>query len=546
MRHRTLRFFAPLMISIGIAVLMTWPLATGMDRLARTSGDGLYSVWNVAWVAHALTTSPSRLFEANIFYPDRIALAYSEANVVAGVIGIPGWLITRNAYVAHNTVVLFAFATAVLGAWLLARRLTGDPVAAAAAAVMYGFCPYLFAHTAHIQLLLCGGIPICLLLLHRLVDTPNVARGLALGLGLVLQSLACAYYGVFAGVVTAYGTIFFAVSRGLWRSRNYWLAIGSAAVTALSLLLPWFSPYLFLQSRGFGRTLEEATRYSANVQSYLASPAHLHRWLLALLDGGTPWTEVLFPGVMALALGLAGFVLLLRRRKELSGGAEIAWFYASIAAAAIWISFGPDAGAYRVLSNIPVFSFLRAPARFGLLVPLALSVLAAFAISRLVDPLPSAARLLACSAIAAAALFELHVAPFRWEPALPPSPAYQTLAKMPRGPLAVFPFYSDRPAYPMHTRYMVYSTIHWQPLLNGYSDFIPARFRRESSVLNSFPSQDSFEVLRKWRVRYISLHWPRYGAGEEDVREKLEHYKPYLRVVAEDERVSVYEIKGFP
>jgi hypothetical protein len=53
-------------------------------------------------------------------------------------------------------------------------------------------------------------------------------------------------------------------------------------------------------------------------------------------------------------------------------------------------------------------------------------------------------------------------------------------------------------------------------------------------------------VLRKWRVRYISLHWPRSGAGEEDVREKLEHYKPYLRVVAEDERVSVYEIKGFP
>jgi hypothetical protein len=535
-----------LAIPMAVAAAMTWPLVIGLDRLGRTSGDGLYSVWNVAWVAHTLSTAPSRLFEANIFYPDRQTLAYSEANIVAGVLGIPAWLLTHNAYVAHNTVVLFAFASATFGAWLLARRLTGDPVASAAAAVTYGFCPYLFAHTAHIQLLLCGGIPICLLLLHRLADAPSVARGLALALALVVQALACAYYGVFAGLLVAYAALFLAVSRGLWKSRIYWVSLGAGAATTFALLLPWFSPYLMIRQWGFGRTLQEASEYSANVQSYLASPAHAHGWLLALIAGGPPWTEVLFPGLSALAFGAIGFAVLLRRRGAFTANREIAFLYASIALLAMWVSFGPAAGLYALLFKIPVFGFLRAPARIGILVPLALSVFAAFAFRQLLERLPARGRPVAGIALCLLILAELHVAPFPWEPALPESPAYRTLAAMPRAPLAAFPFYSDRPAFPMHTRYMVYSTVHWQPMLNGYSDFIPDRFRRESSLLGSFPSRESFNVLRRRRVRYISLHWPRFGERQQEIRRRLEIYKPYLRKLAEDERVSVYEIRGFP
>lgn len=73
-----------------LAVVMTWPLAAGLGRLGRTTTmDGLYGVWNVAWVAHALVTAPTTLFDANIFYPHRGTLAYSESNIVAGVVAIP-------------------------------------------------------------------------------------------------------------------------------------------------------------------------------------------------------------------------------------------------------------------------------------------------------------------------------------------------------------------------------------------------------------------------------------------------------------------------
>ena len=43
-----------------LAVAMTWPMAAKFDRSARLNfGDGEWSVWNVTWVAHALTTNPA-------------------------------------------------------------------------------------------------------------------------------------------------------------------------------------------------------------------------------------------------------------------------------------------------------------------------------------------------------------------------------------------------------------------------------------------------------------------------------------------------------
>ena len=106
----------------AMSVIMTWPLAAGFGRLGRTlPGDGQYSIWNIAWVARTLTEEPLSLFDANIFYPHRWALAFSEINLVGGIAGVPGWLLTQNPYVAHNSALIFAFITSALGAWLLAR-----------------------------------------------------------------------------------------------------------------------------------------------------------------------------------------------------------------------------------------------------------------------------------------------------------------------------------------------------------------------------------------------------------------------------------------
>ena len=538
--------------AVGLAIMMTWPLAAGMTALGRSTGggDGLFSVWNVAWVARTIVVDPVHLFDANIFYPHRATLAYSEANLGAGLLAVPAWWLTRNAYAAHNTAVLAAFASAFLGMWLLARRLTNDTLAATIAGFLFGFCPYLFSHTAHIQLLMCGGLPLSMLMLHRLADAPSVARGIALGVALAAQALACGYYGIFAGLMVGYAVLFFATSRTLWRDHAYWIAVASAAIVSLALVLPFFRPYLSIQhEQGFVRTLADSARYSANAQSYVASPTHAHYWMIEATAGWTRWIDVLFPGFLAIGLGVAGLVLSLRTHKAgaaRSRDRETALLYGSLGALAFWASFGPSAGLYSVLFRLPALSFLHAPSRFGLIVVLALAALGALGLSHLFARLPKRRRLIAAALIGVAAIAELNVLPFPWERAEPISATYAVLAKMPRAPMAEFPFYGDRPVFHLHTQYMLFSTAHWMPLVNGYSDYFPDDFRQAAPALASFPSRDTFVLLSRYRVRYIGIHWDMYVSRADEIRQRLEPFKPYLRPIASDSKMTLYEIVAYP
>ena len=407
--------------ALAVSVLMTWPLASGMGHLGRTqnSGDGRFAVWNVAWVAHALTTSPADLFDANIFYPHRRALAFSEANIGAGTLAVPIWAATHNPFAAHNSVVLMAFSASVIFTWLLVRRLTGDGGAAATASILFAFCPYVFAHTAHIQLLMVAGIPLSLLAFHRLVDAPSPQRGVALGLALAAQAMSCAYYGVSVGLTVGYATLFYAWSRRLWTTTRYWIAIAIAAASSLVIVVPFFLPFLAIQEEtGFARSLDDARQWSAYVRSYLASGSHAHAWLLPLIRD---WNAaVLFPGFLSIGLGLAGAAIALREPSvpaatlRLSRDRETAMLYGSIAILTFWASLGPRAGLYSLFyATIPIFSFLRAPERMGIVVMLCLAVLAAFAIRELCRRFPARRRAIAIIACAAAIL-ELNDLPFDW------------------------------------------------------------------------------------------------------------------------------------
>ena len=538
--------------ALALAVAMTWPLAAGFGTYGRTRGvdaDGMYAIWNVSWVAHALTTDPRQLFDANIFHPHRWALAFSELNIVGGVVAIPGWLLTHNALVAHNSALMFAFVTSVLGGWMLARRLSGSPAAALVTAVVFGFCPYFFSHTAHIQLLMAGGIPLSLLLMHRLADDPRPRRGVALGLMLAAQALACAYYGIFAGLMVGYAAIFLSVGRGLWRVRSYWAALALGAAISVLCVIPFFIPFLEIQAGGFRRTVEDSQRYSANLASYMASSAHAHHWLLQLSRQVGRWNEVLFPGLVATALGVAGMILAGWKPRPADPAEpmvrdrETVLLYGSLGVLTLWASFGPDAGLYLALHNaIPLFSFLRAPSRFGVILPLILGLFAALAVARL----PGRRQPAIAAIIAVVALLELNTTPFPWHRTPPFPRPYVMLARLPRAPIAEFPFYGGRIAYHLHTQYMFFSTAHWQPLVNGYSDHIPADFRKNAVVLDSFPSTDTFALLKQYGVQYVGIHWDMFGPREQEIRGRLEPFRPYLRELASDRMMTLYEVVGFP
>ena len=538
--------------AVLLACLMTYPLIVGFDHVGRVdNNDGRWSIWVVSWVAHALTTDPAQLFRANIFYPHQDALAYSEANIAAGVVGVPVWLLTKNPYATHNFVLLVSFVVSFAGAYYLCRYLTGSRQAAMVAGVLFAFCPFVFVRFAHIQLLLVGGLPFCMLAFHRLVDRTTVGRAVALGAILWLQGLACAYYGIFGGMAVGISSIVIAITRGRWREWRYWAAIGGAAVVSIALTAPFFLPYITLQREtGFARTLEGAQTYSANWAAWTASGAWAHRWAL-----DPSRSAVLFPGAVALVLGLAGAFVgwqlttaaaqrAATTETRLDRGVVLSYIITGLVS--FWITFGPKAGLYSVLyATVPVFSFLRAPGRTGIVVALCLTVLASIAIARLLERRRHAGWMAAGLMIVAVA--DLVQAPIGLREAPPTPSAYQELARLPVAPVAVFPYWANNLNYHGHAEYMLASTAHWQPLINGYSDHIPQDFRDNSLILRGFPTLESFAVLERLGARYVVFHLGRYaGPSHEEVLGKIEAFANYLRPIDKTGDVWLFEIVGWP
>ncbi len=548
-----------LLTATAFAVIFTYPLAFRIGSIGRVNtDDGRWSIWVVSWVAHALTTNPFRVFDANIFYPHRAALAFSEANILAGAVGAPVWVLSRNPYLTHNVVVLLGFIASFAGAYYLVRYFTRNRWASLTAGVLFAFCPFVFARTAHIQLLLVGGLPFCMLAFHRLVDRSTVGRAVTLGLLICVQSLACAYYGVFAILSIGLGAILFAFTRGLWRSRDYWIGIGLAAFVSIAFTFPFLLPYLQVQQEtGFARSLDDARQYSVEMASWLASAAWAHRWWLPALGD---FIEVLFPGFITLAAGVAGIVWALRAKAfPLDGGGvdhpdrprplprDVALLYMLIAIIAFWSSFGPDAGLYWLLYKaVPLFTFMRAPGRMGIMVTLSLIVLGAPVIAALISRARRPA--VAGALVVAAASAELAAIPLtQLRNAEPRHPVYDLLATVPYGPVVEFPYWYERSDFPRHAYYMLNSTAHWLPLINGYSDHIPQDFRKTVIPLSSFPSRESFGLLGRANTRYVVFHLNLYNARlRQRLMERLKTYSKYLRPLRREGDVWLFEIVDWP
>jgi hypothetical protein len=124
---------------------------------------------------------------------------------------------------------------------------------------------------------------------------------------------------------------------------------------------------------------------------------------------------------------------------------------------------------------------------------------------------------------------------------------YRVLAAAPRGPVAEFPFYHRPEDGFRHTLYMLGSTWHWQPMINGYSDFIPPDFSEGAVRLAGFPSPEGFAWLRERRARYVVFHLGLYDAqSRESLRQRIADNAAFLAPKYVEGTVLLYEIVAWP
>jgi hypothetical protein len=292
------------LLYVVVTIVMTWPLAAGLTRdVPGDFGDPLFVSWTLAWDATHLGRG---WWNANIFAPHPLSLAYSEHLLPQGLQALPIYAATKNPILCYNLLFLSTFVLSGLGMFLLGRELTGSATAGFVAGLAFAFAPYRIANIPHLQVLSSAWMPFVLFGLHRHFATGRVTPLAGAAAAWCVQNLSCGYYLLFFTPIVMLYIAWELTRGGRWRDTGALLRVAGAIAIVLIATVPFLLPYVELRRLGFSpRSLTETRRFSADVYAYLTADPNLRLW--GSIARAWPKSEgLLFPGLTIVVLAALG------------------------------------------------------------------------------------------------------------------------------------------------------------------------------------------------------------------------------------------------
>jgi hypothetical protein len=503
--RRRLGSAAALLIGFTLLVaVMTWPQVRHLYSVPDL-GDPLFSVWRIAWVSHQLPRDPLHLFDANIFYPERLTFTYSDSLIVPALMAAPMLWLGVHPVLAYNILFLSGFVLSGIAMFLLVRALTGRVDAAIVAGVIFTLYPYRYEHYSHLELQMTMWMPLALWGLHRTMSRGRIRDGLLTGAAFALQMLSSLYYGVFLSVyMVVLGTALW-LGRGL--PRRPLAALAAGAFAAGIVIAPVASQYVASKPMMGDRDLSTVRFYSAEGGDYLRS--HQRSWTYRNWSAGGRPERQLFPRFTPIILSAVALWPPL-------SVARIG--YAAALVVAVDGSLGLNGKTFPWLHRyVPPFRGLRVPARFSILAGMTLAILAGYGATRLFRFAPRART--ALSVVMLGSVIVEALPQIRLEPVWPqPPPIYAGLRGGSPFVLAEHPMPRDGNLSWFDTRYMYFSTWHWTKMVNGNSGFGPPSYDELLERESTFPSDAAIDYLKERGVDYVTIHGAFMASPERYVR----------------------------
>jgi hypothetical protein len=562
-KRQALAWTALTVLFTAVSLIYFWPLLRVWgDHIGPDLGDPLFVLWVLKWGVHQIRLGLPDVWDANIFYPTRGALAFSDHLLGPAAELVPFLKVFPNAIAGYNVLFVSSFIGSALAVcWMLRKTGLSWP-AAALAGWMYAFSSFRLSQMSHLQILIAQWIPLTLWFWDRLL-AERTAKNAALFLLFYLMNLSGGCYLAYMIHFCLLAILLSrapAVGRELFSLRSLRVLAPVAVITMLAALA-LFLPYLRVaRAEGLSRPSTEIEYYSARLASYLSPSAQnfyfgertnrlLHEALGDSADLFSRPENSLFAGFLPTLLFFVGAWAAWRERRQ---GPVDPWVRGLVLSGLLCfiLSF---AWAFVPLARVvPGLSGMRVPARFYAFVSLALVYLAArgvdFLRNRLSGPRARAALVVAFAAILGIELApgKFHVERVPREGELPQ--VYRWLRDEPSvKSLAELPLYGDS----RENNYLYASTLHWKPIANGYSGYMAPSYTDLFSNMRDLPGVVGFAKLRSMGISHIVVHvepplrikevrrWERrHGQGPEPQMEKV--------YSSEDDDIFVYRLLAGP
>jgi len=151
--RRALAGLLPPLLYLGLAVLLfhsTWAAPSSTTVGYRGDSDG--TMWFQEWTRYAVGHGVSPFLSDHLNYPDSVNLTWQTAQPLTA---LAAWPVASLAgpYVAYDVLATLALALSAWLAYLVIRRWVPRRSAAFAGGLLYGFSPYMAAHSlGHLNL----------------------------------------------------------------------------------------------------------------------------------------------------------------------------------------------------------------------------------------------------------------------------------------------------------------------------------------------------------------------------------------------------------
>ena len=526
----------------ALTFVVLWPQPARWLTHGHAHQDTLFNLWRLSWIAESLTTQPSRLFDPPIFHPATRVLAFSDAVLLQGLLATPllaagapilpvgnamlllgPWLSALATYLLVRDLLSGRAAAGLAGSvsrdsGLGTRDLEGDSTAggtrrlpsgagicwpALIAGTVFALLPYRVEHLMHLELQWSQWMPLACWALHRTVQWGRVRDGVLMAVFVLAQFLSCIYYGIFLVMTLALVAPLLLLARERASLAGIARALVVGAVICGPPLLAYAAPYRTNQQELGNRSAHDIQRWSATPGSFVSAPAdnRLYGWTAP--NGGPEGR--LWSGVLAALLCAIG--LWSTRRVAAT------WMYGAMLVVTVLFALGSNTPVYRLaLVLVPPLRGLRAPARFGMMVALALSVLAGIGAAWVIGRMPRGWRQHAVGAAMLAVVVGEYASNVRslhpWVQRVPVYAAW--LRAQPPGVVVDLPIARANTLPHFEGEWAFYGRTHEHPMANGYSGYFPRRYIDLLGAMIAFPRGDSLTALRQHDVRYIVVHEDRY------------------------------------
>jgi fumarate reductase subunit C len=315
-RRPIVREFLIFLGFLALTAIMTWPWVLHLRDAVPDTGDPYATSYFLWWDFHQTFHAPLNLFEATILYPYHYTLAFGEFDYGVSLLFFPLFVLGFRPVTVFSIAAFLSFPFTAYGTFRLARTLSASTAIAWIAGLIIAFLPFRFHHLSHLHLIFAGWIPLLFEALVLFARKRTWPRAAWLGFAFLMNALTCTTWLILTVIPLGISAVLLLTRNNAWRDRNFWLRSAATICLASLLLLPFLLPLRRVAAaNGFTRSPNEVQQYSARFINWLAAEERNKVWR-GLGRAGVETEMVLFPGLLALLLALAAFLLPPRQTKE--------------------------------------------------------------------------------------------------------------------------------------------------------------------------------------------------------------------------------------